>query len=249
MRVLITGAAAGLAAGIAARLAGAGHEIVLTYRPGGTPPDGTLGAVARAGGRARAVPVLFNGDDEQVAAQLRQAAEPAPDVLVHAVGPMVVRRFERCTMAEYHEMLDGNLRSAVLAAHAVLPAMRAARFGRLIFFGMNGSEVTRPARGLSLHLAAKAGVVAFAKTLALEEGRYGITVNLVEPGDIRQKTLARTDALGQTAANPRGRPGTADDVADAVAFLAARENDFINGAVIAVTGGLIEPYERNATSP
>lgn len=245
MRVLITGAAAGLAQGIALVLARAGEEVTFTYRPGGTPPDATLALLRKEGFDARPAPVEFLGDEAAVREALRNAVQSRADALVHAVGPMTIARFERSTPAVYREMVDGNLRSAVLAAEAVLPGMRERGFGRLVFFGMNGAEVTRPARGLALHLAAKAGVVAFAKTLALEEARYGITSNVIEPGDIRRKALTRAEARGERAANPRGRPGTYEDVADAVRFLIDRDHDFVNGAVVAVGGGLIEPYERN----
>ncbi|HEY8297466.1 MAG TPA: SDR family oxidoreductase [Candidatus Baltobacteraceae bacterium] len=251
MRVLLTGAAAGLAQGIAVALVRDGHELTLTFRPGGTPPERTLELIRDAGGAAEAYELDFLAGEQLVAETLARivAGRGGFDALVHAVGPMSIARFERSTMAEYHAMIDGNLRSAVQAAAAVLPHMRAAHFGRLVFFGMNGSQTTRPARGLALHLAAKAGVVAFARTLALEEGRRGITVNVIEPGDIREKSLSRAEALEQSAANPRGRPGTWEDIARAVQFFIAAENDFVNGAVLNVTGGLIEPYERNAPPP
>lgn len=247
MRILITGAAAGLAQRVALALAQDGHDIAFTFRPDGTPPDATLELVRGAGGEAAAFPVEFLGDEAAVREALTAAVREPVDALVHAVGPMVVKRFERSTEADYREMIDGNLRSAVIAAGTVLPAMRARGFGRLIFFGMNGASVTRPARGLSLHLAAKAGVVAFARTLSLEEAKHAITVNVIEPGDIRKKTISRDEAIGMQAPNPRGRPGSADDIAAAVRFFLDPKNDYINGAVLAVSGGLIEPYERTAS--
>ena len=246
MRILVTAAAAGLAQRVVVSLAQDGHDVVFTYRPEGTPPDATLELLRAAGSDAQAFPVEFAGDEHAVTESLQAALKPPVEALVHAVGPMVIRRFEKSTEADYREMIDGNFRSAVIAARLVLPAMRERGFGRLIFFGMNGASVTRPARSLSLHLAAKAAVVAFARTLALEEAKRGITVNVIEPGDIRQKTISREEALKTEAANPRGRPGTADDIASAVRFFLNPENDFINGAVLAVSGGLIEPYERNA---
>lgn len=246
MRILITGAAAGLAQRVAHALAQDGHDVAFTFRPGGTAPDATLELIRSAGRKGAAFPVEFLGDEDAVVAALAEAVREPVGALVHAVGPMVVKRFERSSEADYREMIDGNLRSAVVAARAVLPGMRERGFGRLVFFGMNGSNVTRPARGLSLHLAAKAGVVAFARTLSLEEAKHAITVNVIEPGDIRQKSITREEALGMHAQNPRGRPGTADDVAGAVRFFLDSKNDFINGAVLAVSGGLIEPYERTA---
>jgi len=127
--------------------------------------------------------------------------------------------------------------------------MRLAGFGRIVFFGMLGSSETRPFRGFTLYQAAKSAVVALARCLAVEEARHGITVNVVAPGDIRDKSLARSHALELSAANPRGRPGSAEDVADAVRFLIAPERDFITGAVLEVSGGLTHADERNEPVP
>ncbi|HLX26844.1 MAG TPA: SDR family oxidoreductase, partial [Candidatus Cybelea sp.] len=134
---------------------------------------------------------------------------------------------------------------AILAARAVLPSMREQRFGRIVYFGMLGSIDTRPFPGFSFYQAAKSAVVAFARCLALEEAGSGITVNVVVPGDIREKSLPREAALERNARNPRGRPGSYEDVADAVRFLVARERDFVTGAVLDVTGGLTQADERN----
>lgn len=246
-RALVTGGAAGLAVGIAAALARDGFETVaITYR--NTPPEATRAALRAHGAEAPALRLDFLDAESAIEPALSAFVdEHGPfDTLIHAVGPLVVKRFERLTMHDYREMFDGNVRSAVLAARAVLPAMRAAKFGRLLFFGMNGASETRPYRGFTLHQAAKSAVVAFARSLALDEAEHGITVNVIEPGDIRQKSLTREEALARTAAIPRGRPGSFEDVADVVRFLVAPERDFITGAVIAVTGGLMDAAERNA---
>ena len=247
---LITGAAAGLARGVALELARAGYDIFFTYRPGGTPPQATLDLLQGEGFAARAFGVDFMASEDDVAAALRAISEIAfIDVLVHAVGPMKIARFERSTMNDYHEMIDGNLRSAIQAAAAVLPSMRERHFGRLVFFGLGGSAATQPARGLALHAAAKAGLVAFARSLALEEGQYGVTVNVIEPGDIREKYRSRAEARTIAAANPVGRPGSWEDIADAVAFLVRDDSDYLTGVVLNVGGGLAEVYERNASRP
>ncbi len=238
-RALVTGAAAGLAAGIAPALARDGFALVaITYRA--TPPDATLAAIEAAGARSAAAHVDFLDDPPTVEAALGELVkEHGPfDTLVHAVGPLVVKRFADATLEDYRQAFDGNVRSAVLAARATLPGMRSERFGRIVFFGMVGSSQTRPFRSFSLYQSAKSALVAFARCLALEEAPNGITVNVVSPGDIREKTLERTHALGRAARNPRGRVGSYEDVADAVRFLVAPARDFVTGAVIDVTGGL-----------
>ena len=172
-----------------------------------------------------------------------EAARGPVDVLVHAVGPIIVKRFARCTPEDYRELLETNLGSAVALAFAVLPGMRERRYGRLVFFGMNGSSVTQPARGMALYGAAKAGVVTFARALALEEAANGITVNVIEPGDIRDKEADRAAARAIAANNPTGHAGSWEDVAAAVRFATADENGFLNGMVLGVNGGLAEPHE------
>jgi 3-oxoacyl-[acyl-carrier protein] reductase len=197
-------------------------------------------AIEAAGAESGAIAVDFLDDPGVVEKALGDAvARYGPfDTLVHAVGPLVVKRFANASLEDYRHVLDGNLRSAVLAARATLPAMRAARFGRIVFFGMVGSSQTLPFRGFSLYQAAKSALVAFARCLAIEEAGNGITVNVVSPGDIREKTLDRARALERAARNPRGRIGSFEDVADVVRFLAAPQRDFITGAVIEVAGGL-----------
>lgn len=244
----MTGAASGLAAGIAPALArDAFDHVAITYRA--TDPQQTLDAIRDAGADASGFHVDFSADERDVQAALARAVEESGpfDTLVHAVGPMVIKSFRRSTMDDYREMFDGNVRSAVLAAHAVLPAMRERKFGRIVFFGMNGASETRPYRGFTLHQAAKSAVVAFAKSLAVEEAAFGITVNAIEPGDIRKKTLTRAQAMDVPGGTPRGRTGSYEDVADVVRFLVAAERDFVTGTVIGVTGGLTDAAERNAS--
>jgi 3-oxoacyl-[acyl-carrier protein] reductase len=221
--VFISGAAAGLARGITLSLARAGFQIAFTYRPGGTPPDATLALVRPLDPEALAVPADFSLRTAAADAVARVEAARGPiDVVVHAVGPLLIRGFERSTLADYDAMLEGNLGSSVAIAAAVLPGMRARGRGRLVYFGMQGSSVTAPMRGMALYAAAKAGVVTFARTLALEEAAHGIAVNVIEPGDIRDK-------------DPE-RPGVRA-IARAVHFLIDDASGSVNGAVLSVAGG------------
>ncbi|MBV8116709.1 MAG: SDR family oxidoreductase [Candidatus Eremiobacteraeota bacterium] len=249
-RALVTGAASGLAAGVAAALAADRYEhVAITYRR--TDPAQTLRAIETAGAAGSAARVDFLDDDATVSAILANAvAENGPfDTLVHGVGPLIVKRFERFTLDDYREIFDGNVRSAVLAIRAVIDNMRSAGFGRIVLFAMLGSDRTQPFRGFTLYQAAKSAVVALARSLAVEEARHGITVNVVVPGDIRHKSLPRARAVEQPGRNPRGRLGSYEDVADAVRFFVARERDFITGAVLEVTGGLTQADERNEPAP
>lgn len=241
---LVTGGAAGLAQGICLDLARAGYRIAFTFRTDGTAPDTTLDLV-----RPFDPEVVAVGEDVTQPAGAAQAVFETErrrgrvDVLVHAVGPIVVKRFERSGFDDYERMIEGNLGSAVALAFAALPAMRENGFGRLVFFGMNGSHVTQPAPSMALYGAAKAGVVTFARALALEEAQYGVTVNVVEPGDIRDKRADRALARTRTANNPTGHPGSWEDIAAAVRFAVADDASYLNGMVLTVNGGRIEPHE------
>jgi 3-oxoacyl-[acyl-carrier protein] reductase len=246
-RALVTGGGSGLPAGIAAALGTDGFErVAITYRS--SEPAATLAAIKRSGVDATATRIDFSADPAAIAAALQKLVrdEGPFDTLVHGVGLLTVKRFVNLTRDDYARLFDANVRSAVLACEAVLPAMRAARFGRIVVFGSNGSSETRPYRGFSLYQASKSALVAFARTLAVEEAEHGITVNVIEPGDIRDKTQNREQARAQPSSIPRGRPGSFEDLADVVRFLIAPERDFVTGAVIAVTGGLTQADARNA---
>lgn len=240
----VTGGAAGLAQGICLALARAGYRIAFTFRPAGTAPDATLALV-----RPFDPGVVAIGEDITHAAGAMRAIEDVQqrlgrvDVLVHALGPIVVKSFALSEFDDYTRMIEGNLGSSVALAFAALPAMRERGFGRLVFFGMNGSHVTQPARLMSLYGAAKAGVVSFARTLALEEAKHGITVNVIEPGDIRDKLADRRTVRERTANNPTGHPGSWEDIAAAVRFAIADDAYYFNGMVLGVNGGLVEPHE------
>jgi 3-oxoacyl-[acyl-carrier protein] reductase len=240
---LITGAASGLAAGVARALAG-DYRIAFTYRPGGTGPEATLAEVRARDPEAAAFGNALEDFDaaRRLVTEVEAVRGPI-DVVVNGVGPIVVRPFAKCTEADYRAMVDGNLGSAVALSSAVLPSMRARGFGRLVFFGMNGSHDTRPASSMALYGAAKAGVVTFARTLALEEARHGITANVVEPGDIRDKRATREQARVMAAANPTGHAGSWEDIAAAVRLVVADEAGYLNGMVLGVNGGLVAPHE------
>src|SRR5579875_3738637 len=227
---LVTGGAGGLGRGITFGLARAGYQIAFTYRPGGTPPDETLALVRRHDPGAVAIP----------SDALR---EPEAARVVHVVGPIVVGSFARSSPDDYRYMMDGNIGSAVWMARAVLPAMRERGFGRLIYFGMNGSSVTMPAPVQGLYAASKAAVTSFARTLSVEEAKHGITVNVIEPGDHRDKYADAAEASKNPGKNPTGRKGSWEDISHAVVFFASEEATFVNGQVLSVTGGLMEPYE------
>ncbi|SEN56751.1 3-oxoacyl-[acyl-carrier protein] reductase [Lihuaxuella thermophila] len=205
---------------------------------------------------------FFAGDvscREQAVRVVRNVTEQLGriDLLVHAVGPFIRERkwFVDHSPEEIEQMISGNLLSAMWMAHAVLPKMREQKWGRIIFFGFGraGEAPAWPDR--SVYAAAKTGLVSFTKTLAVEEAPYGITVNMICPGDIvgEKKEMRRSEVAGlEDPETPRGRPGSGEDVARVIHFLAADASDFVTGNMIHVTGGLdvIHPVsKKHARSP
>jgi 3-oxoacyl-[acyl-carrier protein] reductase len=159
-------------------------------------------------------------------------------VLVCGAGPMLVKDVANTSRDEYSAMMDGNIGSVFSCVKAALPLMRERRFGRIITFAMTGSEVTSGWRHLAAYAAAKSAVVAFTRSLALEEGPHGITCNVIAIGDIRDKEADRAAVLQRRDyRNPLMRPGSWEDVGDAVAYLASDEASFVTGSVLAVNGG------------
>ena len=200
-RALVTGAAAGLGGGHRRRL---WHATDLRPRRASpiasTPPDATLAAIEAAGADARAAPRRFSRRSRRGRRDRSTRWSRATGRSIRWCTRRAARR--QAIRAPRRSRTTARCSTATCAArssppHAVLPAMREARFGRIVFFGMTGSSETRPFRGFSLHQAAKSAVVAFARALAVEEARHGITVNVDRPGDIREKTL---DARGRARA-------------------------------------------------
>jgi 3-oxoacyl-[acyl-carrier protein] reductase len=225
--------------GVCVSLAQRGFAVAANYRAPRTDAYDTVQAVRAVGGRIEAFAADVS-DADQAAALVRSAqiAFGSVDVLVCGAGPMIVKDVQNTSLAEYRAMIDGNMGSAFYTIKAALPLMRERRFGRIITFGMTGSEVTMGWRHLAAYAAAKSAVTAFTRSLALEEGANGITCNVVNVGDIRDKDADRAAALQRRDyRNPMMRPGSWQDVGDAVAYLASDDASFVTGSVLNVNGG------------
>jgi 3-oxoacyl-[acyl-carrier protein] reductase len=239
----VVGGAKGLGVPIAKGLAEDGYRIVINFRKSRESAHKVGRAIEDKGGET----FITQGDVSQAAEVKRMAAEVLEhwgrvDVLVCTAGPFIFKRTPVTVFTDemWREMIEGNLSAVFFLVREIIPVMRRQGGGRIITFGFPEVETAPAWEGYGPYAAAKAGLVSLTRTLAMEEAPYGITVNMVYPGDIRDpyKEAAIREARGKKdPRTPVGRPGTGEDVARVVRFLVHPESDFITGAVIPVTGG------------
>jgi 3-oxoacyl-[acyl-carrier protein] reductase len=237
---LVTGASRGIGAAIADLLAAQGAKVIGTA----TTETGAAAIgerLAAHGGAGRALNVT---DSAAVDALVDAIAKEfgAITVLVNNAGITRDQLLMRMKDEDWHAILDTNLSSVYRTSKAVMRGMMKARKGRIIniasVIGLTGNA------GQSNYAAAKAGIIAFSKSLAREIGSRGITVNVVAPGFIdTDMTRALPDSakeglIGQIAL---GRLGQPQDIAQAVAFLASPAAAYITGETLHVNGGMYMP--------
>lgn len=165
------------------------------------------------------------------------------DCLINNAGPYIFERKKLTdyTEDEWYEMIEGNLSAVFHLLKKTIPVMRKQRFGRIITYGFQGAAEAPGWLHRSAFSAAKVGLVSLTKTIALEEAEYGITANMVCPGNIvgemKEATIAYSRSI-KDADTPIGRSGTGEDIARVIAFLCEEDSDMITGAIIDVTGGV-----------
>jgi 3-oxoacyl-[acyl-carrier protein] reductase len=160
------------------------------------------------------------------------------DILVNNVGDFRWKSLAESSLQEWQEIVTSNLLSVVFVCKCALPVMRRQRWGRIINLGAVGAERAFGQATISAYASAKAGLVAFSRSLAIEEAKHGITVNVVNPSNIDESEITLEEARRMRDARfPIGRPPTAEDVAHAVLFFASDGAEYVTGQVLNVSGG------------
>lgn len=164
------------------------------------------------------------------------------DIMVNGIGEDTPQLFVDRNPDDWQAAIASNFYSALNTTYAVLPTMLDQRYGRLIFVGTDAAKVGN--KGLTISAAGKGATNAFAKSLAREVARYGITVNVVTMGPTETPLLDRLRTLSPDLLErmirkiPMRRPARAEEVAVMVGFLASDEASYITGQIISVSGGL-----------
>jgi 3-oxoacyl-[acyl-carrier protein] reductase len=241
---VVTGAARGLGAAIAVRLAADGLDVAVLDIDESRCAQ-TLEAVRALGRRAAAVAVDVSSERavalalEQVLAQLG-----SPTTLINNAGVFFERMAHRTGLDDWNTVIDVNLRGTFLMSRAMHPFLKAQPGGRIVNIA---SVAAQGHLGQSAYSAAKAGIVGLTRTLAIEFGHLGATVNAVAPGFVlTEMTRATAERLGVTVERlaedaarevPVGRTGVPEDIANAVSFFVDPRAGFVSGQVLYVAGG------------
>ncbi|MEU1823201.1 MULTISPECIES: 3-oxoacyl-ACP reductase FabG [Streptomyces] len=244
---LVTGAARGIGAATAVRLAAEGRAVaVLDLDEAAC--AGTVEKITAAGGRALAVGCDVSDAAQVDAAVARVAAElGAPVVLVNNAGVLRDNLLFKMSENDWDTVMNVHLRGAFLMARACQKHMVDAGFGRIVNLSSSSALGNR---GQANYAAAKAGLQGFTKTLAKELGKFGVTANAVAPGFIATEMTAATAArvgmsfedLQAAAATqiPVQRVGEPEDIANAIAFFTGDQAGFVSGQVLYVAGGPLD---------
>jgi 3-oxoacyl-[acyl-carrier protein] reductase len=236
---VVTGGTRGIGKGIALGLARQGARVALVYRANKAAAQLALRELQTAG--ADCVAVETNITDPARAEQLIKTVADRYgrlDVLVNNVGDFRWGTLADSSVEEWSDIFDSNVMTVFYMCRAALPLMRKGRWGRIVNLGAVGAERAFGQAKISAYAAAKAAVVALSRSLALEEAKNGITVNVVNPSSIDEKDLTLEEARKlKDARFPIGRPPTVDDVAAAVSFFASEESEYVTGQVVNVSGG------------
>jgi 3-oxoacyl-[acyl-carrier protein] reductase len=237
---LVTGSSRGIGAQIARTVAAAGARTVINYHSSQQQAMQLLAELTEQGYQVMAVQADIS-QGREVEGMFAQIADKwgSVDLLVNNAGISLKGLLTETSEEEWQQVMDINLKGAFLCCRRVLPGMIRNRFGRIIniasIWGLRGASCE------SVYAASKGGLIALSRSLAMEIGPSGITVNVIAPGPVDTDMLSQELDSDERALLceevPLGRLASPDDVASACLFLLSPAASYINGQVLGLDGG------------
>jgi 3-oxoacyl-[acyl-carrier protein] reductase len=249
----ITGSAKGLGKMTALTLAQLGCNIVINYNHSQAEAESLRERISALGVQAFVLQGnVASASDVKAMVHRAEGMNGSIDILINNAGPFIRERkcFADYEENELDEMIQGNLLGVMRLDRFVIQGMRARGWGRIIHFGFGRAVEARGWPHRAAYAAAKVGLVSFTNSLSVEEAPFGITVNMICPGDIRgdAKEMTISEITGSIDhESPHQRPGTGEDVARVIAFLCQPASDYVTGNIIDVSGGF-DPIRNNIYS-
>ena len=236
---LVTGGSRGIGRAVCVKLARMGYDILINYVSNESEAQKTLELV-RLAGQGGELLIFDVSDRAQVVKALEAWEQEHPDdyieVLVNNAGIRRDNVLVLMSEEEWHGVLDVTLTGFYNVTQALLQSMLVHKYGRIVNLASVSGLKGQP--GQTNYAAAKGGIIAATKALALEVARKNITVNAVAPGFIETDMTEGLDVASLKNTIPAQRFGKPEEVAELVGFLASREAGYITGEVVSINGGL-----------
>jgi 3-oxoacyl-[acyl-carrier protein] reductase len=232
---LVTGGSRGIGKAVALALAKGGAAVAINYRERDKDANAVAEAIRESGGDAATfgADVSLGATVQGMVHDVEERFGPI-DILVNNAGMATARGLDDITEEDFDRTIVVNLKSVFLCTQAVLPGMRARRWGRIINISSIGARIGAGTVSVA-YGASKAGVEGLTRAYALRLATSGVTVNAVAPGLVDTDMGKPLMEAGVATRIPVGRAGTGDEIAQAVIFLVG--NGYVTGQTIAVNGG------------
>lgn len=234
---LITGGAKGIGRAVALDLAARGWSVAICYRTSAREASEVIDRVNQQGSTGLALRSDVSKPDAAVALVERVHHEFGRiDALINGAGPYHRVSLLRETSAGWHEMFDNNLHPVFYLTQAVVPIMKAQKWGRIVSFSMANAEQLIAQPQLTAHYITKVGLLALSRSFAKLIAPDGITMNCVSPGFIDSGSAPKEELDRMVKMIPAGYVGSVDDAVAAVRYLLSDDARYVNGANIQLSG-------------
>ena len=230
---VVTGAAKGLGADIALHLSKNGYAVVVHYKSSKAEAENLLAEIKKTSPKS----ICFSADlknEEEVADLFKKVNEQfdSLDLIINNVGNFLYKEFGKTTNSEFKDLLESNIYSTLFCSREALKIMREQKSGHIINIGAVGAERLIIRENSMPYFLGKTGIYVLTKTMAWEEAKNGIHINMISPASLVADIFDATDF-------PMGRSAKYSDVISAIDFLTSDEAYYINGANIEVSGGFV----------